>query len=362
MDSTLSPTQADPHQGGGEVAAPKDQAGAEEALSRLAQVATDRASDRRTHMPGSDTFAGLRVTEPSLDATLHPADLNNDRFPSDRPSLSKRAARALARFLIAAFIGVAATLAWQSYGEAAKQMLARRAPQLGWLLSLAATNSPPHPEIAEQPSPPAVQAPEQDAPQAAAVVQAAPDMIAPTAPAAPSPNLQQLEEMARDLAAVRQSVDQLAVGQEQMARDIARLQAAEKNIRHSTSAPPPKPVAAPARKPMQPSAQNPPQISAPPPTALRPMPPPAQPAPQISAAPPPLTPMPPPAQPAPQISAAPPALPPPPSRPPMPVPRLEGVALQAAATCFYGRATRREWHLTEASECPLWALYCSVCI
>ena len=325
MDSTLSPTQADPHQGGGEVLVltPNDQAGAEEALSRLAQVATDRASDRRTHMPGSDTFAGLRVTEPSLDATLHPADLKNDRFPSDRPSLSKRAARALARFLIAVFIGVAATLAWQSYGEAAKQMLARRAQQLGWLLSLATTNSPPHPEIvAEQPSLPAVQASEPDAPQAAPVAQAAPDMIAPTAPAAPSPDLQQLEAMARDLAAVRQSVDQLAAGQEQMARDIARLQAAEKNIRHSTSAPPPsKPAAAPARKPMPPSAQNPPQISAaPPPTALRPMPPLAQPAPQISAAPPPLAPMPPPVQPAPQISAAPPALPPPPSRPPMPVP------------------------------------------
>jgi len=253
-------------------------------------------------MVGSDTFSGLRVTEPSLDAALHPADLKNDRFPSDRPSLRKRAARALARFLIMAFIGVAATLAWQSYGEATKQMLARQAPQLGWLLSLATTNSLPHPEIvAGQPSPPGFQASVPGAPQAAPVAQTAPDMIASTAPAAPSPDLQQLEAIARDLAAVRQSVDQLAVGQEQMARDIARLQAAEKNIRHSTSAPPPKPAAAPARKPMPPSAQNPPQISAaPPPTALRPMPPPAQPAPQIS--------------------AAPPALPPPPSRPPMPVP------------------------------------------
>src|SRR5260370_25033485 len=111
MDTTLSPTQADPHQGGGEllVLTPKDQAGAEEALSRLAQVATDRASDRRTHMPGSDTFAGLRVTEPSLDATLHPAHLKNARFPRDRPSLSKSTARPLARFLIADFIRVSAT-------------------------------------------------------------------------------------------------------------------------------------------------------------------------------------------------------------------------------------------------------------
>ncbi len=104
-----------------------------------------------------------------------------------------------------------------------------------------------------------------------------------------SPDLQQLEAMARDRAAVRQSVEQLAAGQEQMARNMARLQAAEQDIRHRILAPPPQPAAAPARKPA---------------------PPPAQPAPQISATP---------APPA-QISAAPPppALPPP-SRPPMPV-------------------------------------------
>jgi len=159
MDSTPSPTKADSHQDGGEVLvlAPTDQAGAEEALSRLAQETARRAPDRRTHMAGYDLFPGLRVAEQSLGATLHPTDLKNDQFSSDRPSLGTRAARALARFLIAAFIGVAATLAWQSYGEAAKQMTASWAQQLGWSISLPAMNTPPSPEIvAEQPSPPAV--------------------------------------------------------------------------------------------------------------------------------------------------------------------------------------------------------------
>ncbi len=129
-----------------------------------------------------------------------------------------------------------------------------------------------------------------DAPKATPVAQTAPDMIASTTSTAPSPDQQQLEAMARDLAAVRQTVEQLAAGQEQMARDVAKLQAAEKDIRHRILAPPPQPAAAPARKPA---------------------PPPAQPAPQISATPPP---------PAPQISAAPPPpAPPPPARPPMPV-------------------------------------------
>ncbi len=50
-----------------------------------------------------------------------------------------------------------------------------------------------------------------------------------------SPDLQQLEAMARDRAAVRQSVEQLAAGQEQMTRDIARVQPAEQDIRHKIS-------------------------------------------------------------------------------------------------------------------------------
>ncbi len=50
----------------------------------------------------------------------------------DRPSRTRRASRALVRYLIAIWIGVAGTLAWQSYGEAAKQMIAANAPELGW--------------------------------------------------------------------------------------------------------------------------------------------------------------------------------------------------------------------------------------
>ncbi len=76
MDSTLSPTRADPrHDGDGVVLAPKDWTGAEEALSRLAHEAVGGASDQA----GSDIFAGLQVTEPSLNATLRPADLKVDR-------------------------------------------------------------------------------------------------------------------------------------------------------------------------------------------------------------------------------------------------------------------------------------------
>ena len=74
-----------------------------------------------------------------------------------RPSLVTRAARRVTRFLIVLCIGVAATLAWQSYGDVARAMIANASPQLGWL-----------------------------APEAAPVTQTAPDMTARVASAAPS--------------------------------------------------------------------------------------------------------------------------------------------------------------------------------
>jgi pyruvate/2-oxoglutarate dehydrogenase complex dihydrolipoamide acyltransferase (E2) component len=291
----LSPAQADPHHDGDVVLlAPKDWTDAEEALSRLAHV----TSDRRRPTAGSDFSAGPRVTEPSLDATLRPADLSNDPLPTDRSSPGRRTSRSLARFLVTACIGVAATLAWQSYGGTAKQMIANSAPQLSWLLSPPAMNPPSGGEIAvEQPSPPAVQAsaPQAASAQAGAVAPTASETAASTAPSALSPELQQLAAtMAHDLAAVRQSVEQLAAGQEQMARDIAKLQTAGQDIRRRITALPPAAAT----------------------TAHKPVPPP-QPALQSSVTP--LPPAPPEPAPASSVTPHPPAPPEPPSRPPMPV-------------------------------------------
>jgi hypothetical protein len=304
MDSKLSPVQAGPHHDGDVVVlAPTDWTDAEDALSKLAHV----ASDRRRPTPTADFSAGPRVTEPSPDATLRLGDLNKDPLPSDRPSPSRRTSRSLARFLVTACIGVAATLAWQSYGDAARQMIASAAPQLSWLLSPPAMNPPSGREIAvEQPSPPAVQAfaPQAASTPAGAVAPTVSETTASTTPSAPSPELRQLETIAHDLAAVQQTVEQLAAGQEQMTRDIAKLQSAEQEIRRRI------PATGAARKPVLPP-QPVPQLSAAP---LSPVPP--QPAPQSSAAS--LPPVPP--QPALQSSATPlPAPPPEAPRPPMPV-------------------------------------------
>src|SRR5207248_2737803 len=160
----------------------------------------------------SDFSAGPRVTEPSPEATLRPANLDNNALRSDRPSLGRRTLRSFARFLMVACIGVVATLAWQSYGGGAKEMIAS---QLGWSLSLPASDLPSGTDsAAQQPSPPAVQASAPEAaPAQAGAVAPAQETVAPTAPANAAIELQRLETMARDLAAVRQTTEQLAAGQ-----------------------------------------------------------------------------------------------------------------------------------------------------
>jgi hypothetical protein len=87
------------------------------------------------------------------------------------------------------------------------------------------------------------------APQAAPVARTATDVIAPPTPAAPSPDQQQLNAMSLGLAAVRQHGDQLAAGQEEITRDITKLQTAAQDILDKISGPPPRPGGATARKP-----------------------------------------------------------------------------------------------------------------
>ncbi len=150
-----------------------------------------------------------------------PADLLAGEPSAARPAPRRRASR----LLIAFCLGVAATLAWQSYGDATREIIADLSPQLGWL-----------------------------APQAAVAQTAGAASAAATA----SLDQRELNAMSLDLAAVRQRVDQLAAqiaaGQEQMTRDFTmKLQAAEQDILDKVSAPPPQP--APARRPAPPPAQ-----------------------------------------------------------------------------------------------------------
>ena len=176
---------------------------------------------------------------PSLELPLHAPPHQNDRPASDRPSIGRRIFRAVVRFFIAVLIGVGATLAWQSYDDEAREAVRTRAPSLVWLLPV----STPKSDLAAVRS-----SLEQLAVKQEQIAQAVPSFD----------SVQQLEPITRDLAAVRSSLEQLAVKQEQMAQNIATLQAVvERDMRQTTSSPlPSEAVPLPPHKPQQPAAQS----------------------------------------------------------------------------------------------------------
>ena len=169
-------------------------------------------------------------------------------------------------YLVAICIGVVATLAWQSYSTAYEQIIATRAPDLGWspeakqmIASWVQQLGWTKPQAGQENTPVRSSAPE--ASQSAPNTQAASEKVAPKAPVTASVELQQVQQIESDiaalrqtleqqLAAVRQTVEQVTAGQGQMAREIAGVLASNQEILDKIPAPPvPQPTAAPARKP-----------------------------------------------------------------------------------------------------------------
>jgi hypothetical protein len=155
-----------------------------------------------------------------VDESMDPIDLEHDSFPGHAGHLEPIRHRSSSRIalLITFLIGVAVTVAWYSFGGPVRDAIAGMSPQLAWM--------------ATQPRPDA------PAPEAAA-------------PAAPSLD-QQLSAASQDIDAVRQNVDriaaaqetiarsigQLTAGQEQMTKEITKLQAVEQYILYKNSEPP----------------------------------------------------------------------------------------------------------------------------
>jgi hypothetical protein len=183
----------------------------------------DTRYDQRTGMPKQ-----LSIHSPRFGSR------RDDQVASNRPSFGRRVFRTMTRFFIAVLIGVGATLAWQSYGDAAREMVAERVPTLAWLSPVSAANSP-------------------------VVSAVSPDLI------------QQLEPLVSNLDIVRRSVERLAAKQDEIARDVATLQAVQEDIRQKLSSTPPAPAQQgvlnpqPQPRPPQPRTQPLPVRRAPPP-------------------------------------------------------------------------------------------------
>jgi hypothetical protein len=154
-----------------------------------------RDVDARSHQR-----VGKRPMKPAIHSG-RPSSLH-EQVASDRPSIGRRIFRSLTRFSLAVLIGVGATLGWQSYGDAAREMIIARAPTLAWWLPVSTAKSP-------------------------VVATTSPDVV------------RHLEPLTSNLDVVRRSVEQLAAKQEQMAESIAALQAVGEDIRQRMSFTPP---------------------------------------------------------------------------------------------------------------------------
>jgi hypothetical protein len=188
----------------------------------------DRIDRNAAEVGSDDAKVGGLSREAAHQPDLAPPvlDAMGDLDEMARPSLGKRASRGLVRFLIVFSIGVGATLAWQSYGDAARAMIATSWPQLA--------------SLAPEPTP----APEQTAAASQATASLELQQLKEDL-AQLKQEIQQLKEIPAALASLQQSVDRLAGSQQQIAGTIAKL-ATQK------PASPPRPAPAPAPKPLTP--------------------------------------------------------------------------------------------------------------
>lgn len=188
---------------------------------------------------------------------------------SRRPSRGRPVLRGFIALLLTAGI-CSAAFAWHSYGETARPVIARWAPQLAMAL------------------PPSLEAPKPAAEPAAPAVQlAAADTTVSQPPlSVPAETTELLETLTRDLANVRQEIEQLKAGQQALARENAENAELLKESREQTAraiagvseqnqrrpVAPPLPAANPARKPAPALASTEARVQARPPARLQPRP------------------------------------------------------------------------------------------
>ena len=240
MDSMQDPKQADPH-----------------------DVLVARLDEQLARTDEQITHVQEQLSKLEHDAARHPSDdpqTSVKTFPSavpgDRPSRDRRALRGLIGLLLAAWIGVAAIVWQSSYGNAAKLIITRWAPQLVQTSPLPLKKAAALPA---QSSPATVRvATAELSPQAGPLALTSPHDAGSTA-APVSPELARLlQTIARDLATVQQGIEQLKASQEQTAHGNAKIaeqlkasqeqmarvitKTSEQNLRPKTSAPPPRPI------------------------------------------------------------------------------------------------------------------------
>ena len=259
MESSVNTRQTEPHD-------------VSPGLSTQEIELVSRADERLTHAFEQILCADEQLARVNEQISKLEQDAPRKKFANRfrRPSHGRPALRGFVGLLLTAGI-CAAAFAWQSYGETARLMTFRWAPQL----AAASQSSAETPKLADQQSPPAVQMAAADGAlsQLPPPTEPVPQELA-TAPIPPELT-ELLQTMARDLANAQQGIEQLKTSQEELIRENARIteqlrasqeqmaraiaNASEQNLRRSTRATAPPRIATPARRP----------VSAPPPTEAR---------------------------------------------------------------------------------------------
>jgi hypothetical protein len=185
---------------------------------------------------------GIAPVEPSIG--VNPRQASFQRYGISRGrSVGRRVFRTFAYgFIIIVTVGAA--LAWQSSDDKTKDMVRAWGISLSQLSSVLGTKSPAASDVAAKPV-------SKTSEQASVA-------------AGSSPEAQhQLETMGSDLAVVRRIVEQLAAKQEQMAQDIATLQAAEQNVSEKKSSLPQSSAVPPRKNMHSEAAVQPPSVPVP---------------------------------------------------------------------------------------------------
>lgn len=212
---------------------------------------------RRAHDPSGLNVAPPASPEPADEPTLRATPLNDNTGDIDH--LTPRTGGRRGVMLIIVCAGIAVAAAWHSYGDEAKQRLSHLVPQL-----IPSATAPTQNADAAEPqgatsqaaaSQPATEPPL--AQETAAEVPARP-ATAPTASAVDTPPAQaelppeitqSIESMAREIASLKQTVEQLQAGQQQLSRDVAKVTEQEARRKLATQTVKPAPTPRPQRTP-----------------------------------------------------------------------------------------------------------------
>ena len=158
-------------------------------------------------------------------------------------------------FLITFCIGVAATLGLQSYGNAAREMIASSYPQLGWVAPQPSSAPPDQQQLNAMSLDAVRQSIDRIATSQEQMTRSI-DQIAPSV-ANQEQITRSIDRIAASQEEMARSINRLTTGQELMTREISKLQEIAQYALYKNSEPPLQPATPPARKPVPRSSQAP---------------------------------------------------------------------------------------------------------